>query len=884
MEIVAVVLAVALAAVSAILWRTARRARDLAAANDELQREVAALKKSQQENATVLAQLQRESDLMKALMDNIPDQIYFKDLDSNFLKVNQGVADTLGVKTPAEALGKTDSDFFPGPDAAAFRSDDQSVMASARQLRDRTEVGHTKAGEVWMSTTKAPVFDAAGKVIGLVGISRDITERRRAEQALTHERDLLRALMDNMPDQIYFKDAAGRFMRVNHAVLRNLGAQSAAEVIGKTDFDFMPAERAQAHRADEETILATGKPIIGRVLTRVRDGSQRWVSTTKVPLLDRSGNVVGIVGINRDVTEHMRAESNLRDVISRAQCVLWHAEVTEKDGVLVWNMHLFTSEPIRRWLGLDQSGSTASEVWGKRIAPEDLPEMNRRALEALRSGQAGYTQEFRMHGVDGSERWMAENVGVTPIGPGTWSLVGVVLDITERRRVEQALRQSEFLLRQVLDTNPNIIRLRDARGKIILANAAFAEFYRISPEKIAGMMHTDLHVAHGGQQEEIAQWLKEDAEVVRSGQSITKEDPVLVPGDGSERWHRTRKLPLALAGGAPAVLVISEDITILKRAQEQLAKERDLLQALMDNVPDNVYFKDRQSRFIRTNRYHALYLGMSHPDQIVGKTDFDLYPAERAREFYQDERDVIAGKRIIGKVERQFIEGAPERWTLTSKVPFYDRDGNIIGLVGVSQDVTALKKMEQQLADVNEQLNKLAREDALTGLLNRRMILELAENEWGRWRRFNNIFSLMIVDADNFKAINDTFGHQSGDQALRYIANRLCESVRSVDIVGRYGGEEFVVILPSTGQEGAVFAAEKILHNIRKSPLHINGQPLTITVSIGVSTVRHEDKNIDMLLQRADTALYAAKRAGKDRLATSATTSSRVLPIITEQE
>lgn len=987
MDALCYILLAALVVAITALVRVRAKLQELRGKNAVLEKQVSESLAKQAELDHTIQTLSRDRDLIGALMENIPDQIYFKDLQSRFVRVSKGVTRTLGAKSEKDIVGKDDRAFFPESDAAAFRADDESVMASGKTLVDRIESGTVNGQMTWMSTTKAPVYDASGNVVGLVGISRDITDRKHTEEALEHERDLLRALMDNVPDRIYFKDSDGRFLRVNRAM-----ASDPESLVGKSEFDLFPKDVAEASREEERAILGTGKPVIDKLVAMNGPKGQIWLSVTKVPLFDKAGRAIGLVGVSRDITARKRAEDLLHEVIDRAECILWSAQVkTRDDGTYSWDLKMLSAEPLRRWLGLDVAGAQELDLWRKHILREDMERMDRVSGHALRNGLKNYQQEFRVRGVDGSLRVMAESTEITPLGDGRFTLVGVIfdvteqkaaltalhesearlrllveqmpailwstdenlrftsslgaglsglglkpnevvgvklqdffktsdpgftglamhrralngesvgfemkwadhifqnhieplrdsngvikgtvglaLDVTERYRVQEALRASEYLLRQVLDTNPNIILVRDGRGCIILANAALAEFYDTTLDRVSGRNHEQIHLESGCNAQEMAVWLEDDQDIIKTGKPKLHLARA-TRANGRVAWYRTKKLPLTLADGVKAVLVIKEDVSDLKQAEEELAKERDLLQALMDNVPDNIYFKDAQSRYIRINTYQAYHIGLSHPSEAAGKTDFDFYPADRAQEFYIDEREVLAGRRIVGKVEKQYTDGSPERWTLTSKVPFYGRDGKIMGVVGVSKDITDLKKMERQLANANEQLNKLAREDALTGLLNRRMILELADNEWARWQRYGKVFSLLVVDADNFKSINDKHGHLAGDQALRYIAARMSEALRAVDIIGRYGGEEFVILLPETNMDGAVFAAEKLLQNVRKSPLHVNGQKLCITVSVGIAAVRREDRNIDMLLNRADLALYNAKRNGKDQLATAAT-------------
>ncbi|HEY0551715.1 MAG TPA: ATP-binding protein, partial [Verrucomicrobiae bacterium] len=172
---------------------------------------------------------------------------------------------------------------------------------------------------------KTPLYDAAGNVVGIQGIFWDVTERKKTEEALAYERDLLRALLDNIPDRIYFKDMKSRFLRISSSMARRLGVQDPAEVLGKTDFDFYPQTLAQEFFNDEQRIIVTGQPLINK-LERIidRDGKESWASVTKVPIYNKSGTVTGIIGISRDVSKLKEAESALEHARDAA---LEHARV-----------------------------------------------------------------------------------------------------------------------------------------------------------------------------------------------------------------------------------------------------------------------------------------------------------------------------------------------------------------------------------------------------------------------------------------------------------------------------------------------------------------------------------------------------------------------------
>ncbi len=260
------------------------------------------------------AALAQERDLLQALMDKIPDTIYFKDTASRFTRINQAQARVLGVSEPQEAFGKSDADYFTQELAAETYAEEQRLFQTGQPVIDRQEFNPTRDGSPrWFSVTKVPMLDENGKIIGLIGISRDITGRIQAEQALAQERDLLQALMDNIPDTIYFKDTASRFTRVNQAEARLLGVTDPQMAIGLTDVDFQAPQLAAEFYAEEQRLLQTGQPIIDRrEYNPTRDGRPRWLSSTKVPMFDKNGKVIGLIGISRDITERIGAEEDLQ--------------------------------------------------------------------------------------------------------------------------------------------------------------------------------------------------------------------------------------------------------------------------------------------------------------------------------------------------------------------------------------------------------------------------------------------------------------------------------------------------------------------------------------------------------------------------------------------
>ena len=257
-------------------------------------------------------QMVQERNLLRTVIDNLPDAIYAKDSTARKTLANPADLQNLGCKTEAEALDKTDFEFFPKDIAAKLYEDDQSVLWKGQSIINREEKVIRPNGEThWLLTTKIPWRNAAGKIVGLVGIGHDITRQKEAETKLVEERNLLRTVIDNLPDGIYAKDSAARKIMANPADLKVLGCKTEAEAIGKTDFDLFPRDIATAFFTDDQVVLWKGQSIINREEKVVRaNGEVHWLLTTKVPWRDATGKIIGLVGIGRDITnkKHLEAQ------------------------------------------------------------------------------------------------------------------------------------------------------------------------------------------------------------------------------------------------------------------------------------------------------------------------------------------------------------------------------------------------------------------------------------------------------------------------------------------------------------------------------------------------------------------------------------------------
>ncbi len=544
----------------------------------------------------------------------------------------------------------------------------------------------------WLNIAAIPITAAgADRPTEVVVEFEDITERRRMEQELVAERDLFQALMDTVPESIYFKDRATRFFRVNRAHAQHLGLDEPAQAVGKTDADFLPTEFARATMAAERRLIDTGEPSINKLEELVQGSQTYWLLATKMPIV-RDGSVTGLVGITRDITALHQAETALAESERRFRATFEQAAVglalVALDGrFMLVNQRLcaivgYTAEELLQ-RGFEEI-TYAEDVGSDLVLRHDL----------LAGRLPSVSTEKRCIHKRGLPVWVNRTASLVRDGAGAPAyFVVVVEDISARKAAEEALRRSERKYRLLFEHMTAAFALHemiyDDAG-----NPADFRFLEINPayERITGARAAELIGKTVKQLEPaIEQHLIEVA-----GHVVLTGDPV------SYQRHEQqlgRHYDLVLFRPAPGQFaVVFTDVTERVRAEAALRESEQLLQTLLDAMPDFIYFKDRQSRIIRANQAHASFVGHRDPAQEIGKTDFDFYPREFAQVIYDAEQEIMrTGQPQIGMLEDLAAVAHRPCWLQSTKVPIM-RDGRFVGLVGISRDITKLKRAEEILA------------------------------------------------------------------------------------------------------------------------------------------------------------------------------------------
>ncbi|MGD0251451.1 MAG: PAS domain S-box protein [Verrucomicrobiota bacterium] len=522
-----------------------------------------------------------------------------------------------------------------------------------------------------------------------------ISQRKGVEGELFKSRQMLRLILDNIPQRVFWKDRNLKYLGCNRHFALDGGYSDPNELVGKSDFEVSWKAIADRYRADDQQVLDTGKPKLNYDEPQVRsDGAKLWLTTSKAPLLDQAGRVIGVLGTYEDITERKRTEKELKESKIRFESLFEDAPV----GYHELNEEGRVTRVNRTELVM--LGYAAEEIVGHFVWDFVAErEIAREATMARLSGNALVTQvvERNYRRKDGTflpvlieNRILCDDTGrVTGIR-------STLQDITERKRAEEALRKSEQKYRELVEYANSIIVRWKHDGQITFLNEFGQRFFGYSAEEIFGRHVVGTIVP---ETESTGQDLRPLMDRIRADPKAFEQNVnENMRRNGERVWIAwTNKAVLDEQGRVSEILSIGTDITMRKRTEEALAKERNLFRALMDNIPDVIYFKDRESHFAQINPALARHFGLSDPAEATGKTDFDFFSKEHARQAYEDEQAIIrSGEPLVGKEEKETWSDGRVGWVSTTKMPLRNQEGQIVGTFGISRDITERKRAEEE--------------------------------------------------------------------------------------------------------------------------------------------------------------------------------------------
>lgn len=331
-------------------------------------------------------------------------------------------------------------------------------------------------------------------------------------------------------------------------------------------------------------------------------------------------------------------------------------------------------------------------------------------------------------------------------------------------------------------------------------------------------------------------------------------------------WYQHIDKAIQWPGGRFVRLQIAIDITERKKAEISMRRSERFLNTIFESINDPFNIIDRDFRIIKANESYAQMRGRT-VEQLIGKRCYEVLHNRNAVCEGCTVKETFDSGKPCTKQKLVSFPGLSQVWIEIDTYPICDELGRVLSVIEYTKDITTRKRAEAERDILVSKLEHLSRTDDLTGLLNRRALVEKLEDEVRRAKRYRSKLALIICDIDYFKEVNDTYGHDVGDKFLQIVSNLLIKSLRSTDIIGRYGGDEFLVILPETLMEEAKETAERIRLSVENFELQGEDKdPVKITVSLGVAEFNIDKENINDLIKRADNALYMAKSRGRNKV------------------
>ncbi|WP_319583411.1 diguanylate cyclase [uncultured Pseudodesulfovibrio sp.] len=434
-------------------------------------------------------------------------------------------------------------------------------------------------------------------------------------------------------------------------------------------------------------------------------------------------------------------------------------------------------------------------------------------------------------------------------------LAGLNLKLMSKDQEREQARLELMRYQRIIETNPDLISLIDSQYKYVIVNQSYTKIFGLQRESIVGH---PVGILFGSKVFE--KQFRPAIDRALQGETVTEATWLPLPDEG-ERYMSITYQPVRVQGDdMDYVSFEARDMTDLKRSEEDLKAIAERLDLATDAAHLGIWEWDlRTDDLLWDHKMFDLYQIEPRPSKEL----FDfwrscIHPDDLAATEQQLARSIETKEPLYLEFRIVRADGVTRHIRIEGLVQV-DEKGMPTRLIGISMDVTEQRKME-------DELRTLASTDPLTGASNRRQFMSRLSEEFERCKRYNTSLVLLSLDIDHFKRINDTYGHPAGDDVLKELVALCRNTLRTTDLFGRVGGEEFQAALTQTRIGAGEKTAERLRRRVEQCEVKTHDQIITFTISIGVTALAPEDESIEALLKRADDALYQAKRSGRNRV------------------
>jgi diguanylate cyclase (GGDEF)-like protein/PAS domain S-box-containing protein len=870
--------------------------------------------------------------LVRTIIDSLPQALVIKDLEGRFMLCNASFAKTLG-KSMADVIGTNDFDQYPEDLALKFRGDDKKVLEGG-ESQIFFEEYPSPGGRIWVETVKIPVQDREGQKTGILVMFRDVTERIEAQEALQESERRYRELSEDLEARvekrteelgqakrdidIFFEvtlgylcivDRGGHFLKVSPSWTADLGWKE-SDLVGAQILSFLhPDDRKRA--VDAVTFLLSGVQLKDFHLRfRRADGTWVWFSLGAVGIPDRRVIIIAAY----DITMQVEIEERLRNARLEAErasqaksqfiATMSHELRTPLNAILGYSALLEQMVQSDRGKGYLKSIGTSGRALLAII--NDILDLTRAESGRIELVPMPFEIRGLLNDLADIFRFNVEEKGL-------------VFNFHVTDRVPKTVMLDRDRLRQVLvNLVGNAIKFTDEGSVSLSIDAVNDESIPVvENERVSRKVRLKLEIADTGIgiTEEYRRRLfdpfsQQDPSISRKyggtglGLAIAKRLLDLMggqirydaPPDGGSRFKI--EIPQVIsAGNGEEISSMVGKIEEPVRAELPLAEGNShSLRVLW--IKKGTSIGDSLEQFLLTQGLDLTtraYAPLSR--KMLNRTDLLLLsirwgePADMDYVKQVNDRARDAEVPILYIIENPDWKAISTYFNATSwdfiRSPVEEEElyARILNLIQIHRAQADLELVNRKLSEASRtieeknsnleilvsRLDRLSLTDELTGLSNRRCISNRVNTELARSKRTGRSLALIMGDLDLFKLVNDRYGHLAGDAVLSESAKRIAESLREGDAVGRWGGEEFLIILPETDLQAAKQVAERIRTQVGTLPIAYGAESIYITISLGVATLIPTEKDdtegaASLLIRAADDALYRAKARGRNRV------------------
>ncbi len=898
--------------------------------------------------------LRQSETLFKAIFDHARDGITLADRETQkFFLGNARISQMLGY-SPEEFTTLGISDIHPADSLAAVFDKFERFARDSERVSYDVPVKR-KDGSIFYADINSALVTLDGKTY-VMGIFRDITERKKAEDAVRHSEERYRSLVESTSDYIWEVDAQGRYTYYSPHIATLLG-YAPEDLIGKTPFDIMPPAEAARVSKIFASIVANRAPfamVENTVLTA--DGKNVVMETSGVPIIETDGELKGYRGIERDITERKRTERAAQDRLQRAEAqIKVVGQVGQSDALLSGDVETLAREVTE--LASKTSGCERTNIWlfnddqtvlhcidlfeastgrhssgmilrESEFAHEIAVVKHEKFVDAddarTDPRTVGYRESYLeplritamldasiqasgktfgllcFEHVDRAHHWEQDEIA---FACQLADKLGLAVISQKRREAETALQQRDALLHATTISATEFLVAASLDEAIAHSLQNVSQTIQIERMVVferspgGGPIPTLRYAWHTPSLDNVLRQksfedlnVQDSAEIAAWQEPLTEGRYVITQLDSAK--GDVKRMLLGLGVKSQLIVPIMVDGKYWGQVGfDSCTKERvwadfeiEILRMVADLI-GNAIQRDRyvteiaNANRIVQNTPTILYrirgepsLPMIYISQNIALLGYQAAALTAAPQFYKGlihPNDLEKLEDVMDRaIDNHGARGAIELRLMTSRgeyryfenrfTPIRDAAGRVTEIEGLLIDVTERKAAEDRIA-------LLARTDPLTGLANRATFIERLRQAFLATRRGAKPFALLYLDLDRFKDINDTLGHPLGDRLLITTAERLKTVVRETDLVGRLGGDEFAILQTELDEPADAGALATKLCTAMAQPIHIEGNELRITVSIGISVYAADTAVPEDMLAHADVALYRAKEEGRDQ-------------------